>query len=205
MPRVDAVADPVRLAIARWLAGRAPASASDVAAGVGVHPNTARAHLAALDEAGIAERLARSDGRRGRPVVRYRIDPDWMPAGDELLALSELLAGVLGAAEPDAPSMREAAARWGRHGAGAEGEPVERGLVAAAGRLGFRARVGGDRLELRACPCPLVAPDRPELVCGLADGAIDGVLEGTGTVATDHRHDPAARQCSAILAATAGQ
>src|SRR5918994_769466 len=85
----------------RWLAGRAPASASDVAAGVGVHPNTARAHLAALDEAGIAERLARSDGRRGRPVVRYRIDPGWMPAGDELLALSELPAAALAAAEPD--------------------------------------------------------------------------------------------------------
>src|ERR671910_501560 len=106
MPRVDAVADPVRLAIARWLAGRAPASASDVAAGVGVHPNTARAHLAALDEAGIAERLARSDGRRGRPVVRYRIDPDWMPAGAELFAPSGVLPAALPPAQAGRPPMR---------------------------------------------------------------------------------------------------
>src|SRR5215210_7608966 len=66
MARHDVLADPVRLAVARRLA-RGRASASEVARSVGVHLNTARAHLAALAEAGVASREHDPPGGRGRP------------------------------------------------------------------------------------------------------------------------------------------
>jgi predicted ArsR family transcriptional regulator len=69
------------------------------------------------------------------------------------------------------------------------------------GRLGFSAEVRDGAVELSACPCPLVSPLRPELVCRMATAALDGVLAGTGDVrrVAEAAHDPARRRCSARL------
>jgi predicted ArsR family transcriptional regulator len=201
MTRLDAIADPVRLAVARHLAGRSSASASEVAEGVGVHLNTARKHLGGLVDAAVAERVNVSAGRRGRPIVRYRLSEGWAPEGDELLSLSALLAAAVLRLDADPAQLRAAALAWGRRWARAAGsQSVEAQLTAALGRLGFQARVLDGHLVLSACPCPLVAPDRPELVCALADAVIDGVLEGSRLAATERSHDPRSRHCSTTLA-----
>jgi hypothetical protein len=55
-------------------------------------------------------------------------------------------------------------------------------------------------LALTGCPCPLVSPDRPAVVCALVDAAIDGALEGRGLGARSRRHDPESRHCCMALA-----
>jgi len=200
MTRLEAIADPVRLAIARWLAERPGASAGQVAAGVGVHLNTARAHLAGLHEAGVVTRLSDSCGQRGRPLIRYRIAADCAPRGDEFLSLAGVLADSIVEADTGPQKAREAAFRWGKRHCTQGAVGTKERLEGAMARLGFSASVAGGRLALSSCPCPLVCPKRPQLICGLADAVVDGVLDGSGTAAGHHEHDPVTRTCSTSLA-----
>ncbi|HLM31691.1 MAG TPA: helix-turn-helix domain-containing protein [Solirubrobacterales bacterium] len=201
MPRLDALADPFRLAVARYLDSHPDATAAEVAAGVGVHLNTARAHLAALVAAGAVRRITAGGGRPGRPAVRYRLEAGWTPQGDELLSLSSLLASTILRLDADPEELRAVATEWGRGWSLQEGEDsVEARLTDALGRLGFSARVIDGRLSLSGCPCPLVAPEHPALVCALADAVVEGVLEGSRVSAGGSDHDPVRRNCSTPLA-----
>jgi predicted ArsR family transcriptional regulator len=200
MTLIDLLADPSRLTIARQLAAAPGSSAPELARSTGLHLNTVRAHLAALADAGAVEREAESGGLPGRPVVRYRLRRGLEPAGDELLPLSRLLARALVESHPDPEGLRAAGLEWGRGCAAAPGEDsIEERLRAALETLGFNVRVEDGRLTLRGCPCPLVAPSRPGLVCGLADAVIDGALEGSGARARHETHDPAARRCAVAV------
>jgi predicted ArsR family transcriptional regulator len=194
--RLDAIADPVRLAIARLLRRR-PASASEVADEVGIHLNTARSHLRKLVDAGLVERTSQSGQGPGRPVVRYRIKERPGPADDELLGLAQLMAAALGGG---GAAAHERACRWGRDAASGETGSAPSDLTAMLARLGFESSTDGVELRLRACPCPLVSPDRPAQVCALVDAAIDGTLEGRGLATRSRRHDPEARHCCVALA-----
>ena len=75
-------------------------------------------------------------------------------------------------------------------------------LPAALERLGFDARLNGGELVLSACPCTLVSPGNPELICNMAIAVTEGVLAGAGSDlhvgARDH--DPERRRCVAVLA-----
>lgn len=200
MTSFELLADPARLAVARSLAEARDPSAPEIAEATGLHLNTVRAHLQALESAGAVERSSASGGAPGRPVVRYRLRREFVPSGEELLPLSGLLADALLASDPDPAALREAAVEWGRRWS-SEGEgPVEERLVEALERLGFNVELEGRRVTLRDCPCPLVAPKRPGLVCGLADAVADGVLEGSARRARHHAHHPKARRCTATLA-----
>jgi predicted ArsR family transcriptional regulator len=200
MPPLEAIADPVRLAVARYLRRRPEASATEVAGGIGVHLNTARSHLTALVDVGVVERISDSGGRRGRPTVRYRVRDDWAPQGDELLLLSSLLATAIVRLDADPDQLRDVASEWGRRwSAAAGGQSIESRLTGALARLGFAARIIDGRVRLSACPCPLVSPDRPAVVCALADAVVDGVLEGNRLAAGDRSHNPARRRCSTDL------
>ena len=55
---------------------------------------------------------------------------------------------------------------------------------------------------LSSCPCRLVSPDRPELICNLAVAVVDGILAGSGSPlrVTARAHDPQQRRCAAALA-----
>jgi hypothetical protein len=63
------------------------------------------------------------------------------------------------------------------------------------------AKAERNELVLSGCPCPLVAPERPEALCHLARGVVDGVLAGCGSAprVTDSAHDPGRRLCRARL------
>jgi predicted ArsR family transcriptional regulator len=199
---IDAVADPVRARLVRRLAVSAPASLDELAGAAGIHPNTARAHLQAMESEGFVERSAQPAGDRGRPRTTYRLRDGWALPDEGFLAMAELLAAALGATRTDPRVLRRLGVRWGRKAAVADSpEDVHAELVSTLTRLGFDARIDGKRLTLTGCPCPLISPERPALVCKLVDAVVDGILDGSGTKlqAARHEHDPGARSCSALL------
>lgn len=205
MPPLDAIADPVRLRLVRHLSERPGASLPELAEAAGVHLNTARTHASALEDAGVIAREPAAPAGRGRPRVGYRLAAGWSPPTTDFRGLAELLGAVLARAGQDASDLRAVGLEWGRylHGRPGGRDGVERALPSALERLGFDARVEGSTLELSACPCSLVLPDRPELVCELAAAVADGVLAGSGSTLRVGRrdHDPAARRCSMALEA----
>jgi len=199
---LDAVADPVRARLVRRLANGGPASLEELADAAGVHPNTARSHLAALEAQGFLERRRRPTDKPGRPRTIFSLPESWTVPDDGFLAMAELLGAALGASRPDAGALRRLGARWGRKAvAAASPEDASDELLGILARLGFDARIAGNRLLLTGCPCPLISPERPALVCRLVDAVVEGILDGAGSGLTAVRteHDPAARSCSAVL------
>jgi predicted ArsR family transcriptional regulator len=188
----EAVADPTRLRMMRHLAARGAASVVELAQSAGVHANTVRAHAAALERAGVLEREPVIPTGRGRPTLRFRLRDDTPPPGADPHGLATLLATALGRPRgaQALARLRSLAAAWGRDRAGGTPELVE-GLA----RLGFRVRVEGDRVELAACPCPVVAPAHPEAICQLAHGAANGILADAGRRVRVAEHDPQRRRC----------
>lgn len=171
-------------------AAAGPVSVQDVAEQAGLHPNTARFHLDALIDAGLATREPRARHTPGRPSMAYRAIDGEGPAGARryrLLAeiLTSLIAGVL----PQAgDAATEAGREWGRYLTEqpppyrrlAADEAVER-LTATLAELGFGpeavAEGRGYRLLLHQCPFREVAERHQDVVCPLHLGLMQGVLE----------------------------
>ncbi len=198
---IDTIADPTRLQIVRRLS-EGPASLTELADAAGVHLNTARTHVTALEAAGLLVAEQQPAGGRGRPPLRYRLDDDYTLPTTDFRGLAELLAVAVARSGQDPAELRRLGSDWGRYLAGRPGHSeIERTLPAALERLGFQARVEDGELLLTACPCRLVLPDQPELLCGLAMAVAEGVLAGSGTRArlTGVAHDPVARHCKATI------
>lgn len=198
---LEAVGHPVRLRILDRL-GAGPASVTELAEAAAVHENTARAHLAALEEGGLVAAEPRAASGPGRPGVQYRLTAEGDRLDQDFLGLAELLAAVVGRTGASTEELREIGQEWGRYLVGRPGrwDLAER-VPAVLRRLGFEATVEGDQVHLTDCPCPVVSADRPELVCSLASGVLDGVLAAAGHERriADEVHDPAARDCRIIL------
>ena len=200
--------DPVRLSLLERLSGAEPAGVEELAEAAGVHANTVRSHVGALEEHGIVVRDHRSTGGRGRPPVRYRLAEEWQLPATDFRGLAELLAATVAAIEPSQKQLHAIGQEWGRWLAGRPGTGDASELAAAAlSMLGFDAGVDGDRIVLSACPCPLVAPDRPELVCRLAAAVVDGVASASRQrlEVASSAHDPAARRCELTLSQRGGR
>ena len=199
----DAVADPVRLRMVRHIDEHGPASLNELADAAGVHVNTARPHVTALEERGVLasrQRAARGPGRR---VIEYRLTEPLTLSENDFIGIAELLAAALARARLDPEALRAIGADWGRYLSGrpADRDPGEH-LPAILGRLGYRVQASGDEVRVERCLCPLVAPDSPEIVCGLMDGVVEGALAASGGRLTldSAAHDPAARSCCFRLA-----
>lgn len=157
----------------------------DMAAATGLSVATVRHHLAALSEAGLVTATASAGPGRGRPRLRYaatRPAPGEEPADTPFRELAEALAAAVGGG-PGA--SREAGLDWGRRLAGT-GPAAER-VFAAAARMGFAPRdapgpdPGTRRVLLHECPYRELARARPEVVCAVHQGVLDGLLESGGT------------------------
>jgi predicted ArsR family transcriptional regulator len=200
---MDGIWHPVRRAIVER-AAEGPATLPELAQAAGVHLNTARAHVAALEQAGAlqpAEAAPRAG--RGRPPLRYRLADDFTVPTSDFRGLAELLATAVTRGDQTPEELHRVGEDWGRYLAGRPGtQELERVLPAALERLGFDARLDGDRLLLSACPCLLVSPGRPELICDMAVAVTEGVLAGAGSNlhVTARAHNPGRRHCSAVLA-----
>ncbi|MFB6521376.1 helix-turn-helix transcriptional regulator [Streptomyces sp. NPDC056401] len=157
----------------------------DMAAATGLSVATVRHHLTALAGAGLVTATASAGPGRGRPRLRYAAtptDPGEEAADTPFRELAQALAEAVGGG-PGA--SREAGLGWGRRLAGS-GPAAER-VFAAAARMGFAPRDGAEsdhgtrRVLLDACPYRELARSRPEVVCAVHQGVLDGLLESSGT------------------------
>lgn len=201
---IELIADPVRLSVVRCLEERERASLGELAEAADVHPNTLRPHVLELEDAGllVAERRM-LPSRRGRPGIDYRLASGWERSSGHFLRVAELLAAAVGRAGLEADQLRAVGEEWGRYLLGRPGSyDIEAELPRVLGTLGYEANVLGGRLEMARCPCSTVAPDRPELMCLLAEGVVQGALAAAGgeRSAGSFQHDAKLRRCSAKLA-----
>jgi predicted ArsR family transcriptional regulator len=180
-----------------------PATLSEFADAAGIHLNTARHHVSALEKDGTLQSEYAPPVGRGRPPVRYRLADDFTLPTSDFRGLAELLATAVTRGDQTPEELHRVGEDWGRYLAGRPGaQELERVLPAALERLGFDARLEDDRLMLGTCPCMLVSPGRPELICNIAIAVTEGVLAGAGSDlrVTARTHDPERRRCSAVLA-----
>ena len=199
---LDAIADPIRIRIVRHLAASGPASLAELARVADVHANTARAHLSALERASVVLCEPGPRRGRGRPALRFRLRDDAPPPGADLRGLAELLAAAVGRPrERRLAHLRELGSGWGHRvrARAADDREVGHELADGLSRLGFRARLCDDRVELTACPCPLISPDHPQTVCALAHGAAAGILAPAGLKVRAATHEPSRQRCVLLL------
>jgi predicted ArsR family transcriptional regulator len=200
---LELISEPVRLAIVRQLSSTGSAPLSELAERAGVHLNTVRSHMSELEAAGVVERgHAPSDGP-GRPQVRYRLRAGWELPSSDMRGLGELLAALAVSLDPSAEKIEALGRHWGRFLSGRPGGDPVASLPRLLERLGFDAELDGSELRLRSCPCPLISPEHPELICRLAGAAIDGIAEADagGRRVSSSEHDPVCRRCTLHLAA----
>jgi predicted ArsR family transcriptional regulator len=205
---IKAVAHPVRLRVLQHLAGTDAASIPELAEQAGVHENTVRAHVSALEESGLLVSEPRAATGPGRPGVQYRLTPAGGRIDQEFMGMAELLAAVVTRSGVGAEQLHEIGKDWGRYLVGRPGSyPIDERIPDILSGLGFKAAVVDGEVRLNGCPCSLLAPDNPRLICELASGVLDGVLLACGADRTlgEEHHDPQARNCSIELIQVPGR
>src|SRR3954470_6394293 len=199
---LEAVGHPLRLRILQHLSDDRTASVPELAEAAEAHENTVRAHVAVLERAGLIAGEPRPADGPGRPGLQYRLTAPGARLDQDFLGIAELLAAVVGRSGISRGELLAVGREWGRYLAGRPGRYDLRDHVPRIlGGLGFEASVEADRVRLWGCPCPAVAADRPELICELTHGVLDGVLGtvGAGRHTGAGRHDPARRSCEIAL------
>ena len=166
-----------------------PVSIAAVAAELDLHVNTAREHLDRLVSSGLARRTRLAPSGRGRPGWGYTPSPRRSPAAAEYVTLARVLADHVAEHGGDVrQDMATLGRRWGRSLADADhpadhaaDEQPDDMVVRLLGDLGFdpdvSARTPSVRVSLRRCPILEVARQRPEVVCQVHRGIVEGVLE----------------------------
>ena len=116
-----------------------PLGVREVARRIGLHPNTARFHLEALVEAGLAAREAEDRERPGRPRIGYRAAAVGPGGRRRYRLLALMLASLIAGTMPDPAAAAEAGGpRVGRLPRG------KAAPVSAAERRGGRREADGD-------------------------------------------------------------
>ena len=163
---------------------------ADVADRTGLQVNTARFHLDRLVEQGLAERRAERGGVRGRPRILYEARTrDAGPRSYRLLA--EMMAGLVGALDPEGTAAVDAGRAWGRllvagipPAEGAGSEAALQRLDTVLEEVGFRQDReddgAGAELRIHHCPFLEVAGEHPGVVCTLHRGLLEGAVESLG-------------------------
>jgi predicted ArsR family transcriptional regulator len=202
MKALELIGDPVRLRIVRHLSEHERASLPELAEAAGVHVNTARPHVVALEEGELLTSDTRKASGPGRPGVDYMLADGWTLADTNFIGLAELLAVALARLEPDRAALRGIGAEWGRYLLGRPGvhDPEEE-LPRVLESLGFHSRVEDGHVCLIDCPCRMIAPDRHEMVCALAEGVVEGVYAASGEAVEIGRARPqdGTRVCHAAI------
>ncbi len=181
---------------------KTPLSVAEVAEEVGVHVNTARFHLEALVDAGMAERTQQARETRGRPKVLYMgtLPNQTHERAQGYRVLAETLTAAITRGMPEAPKVLYAAGQtWGHLLTDApepgatppdENEIAER-LVAKMDALWFAPEASeepvaadadeADTLVLHNCPFIATSYNSPQAVCSLHLGLVNGTLAELGS------------------------
>lgn len=156
----------------------------------GLHANTVREHLEALERDGLVGRRRAAPAGRGRPAWLYHVTGAG-PGTAEYAGLAAALAAAVrtSSAEP-ARDARVAGTSWGRDLARARGGARTRASAAAARQetvallheLGFEPHADRRSTTVRLTRCPLLeaAHRDPEVVCAVHLGLVSGALEELG-------------------------
>lgn len=177
------------------LASSAPVSIAEVRDSVGGHENSARGHLDALVEAGLAVRTVAAPTGRGRPRYLYAAAPGAQTAiarddvvAEEYHGLVRAFATHLTAyASASIEAALNVGRLWGRALAtdeAADAEPApgvasedraRTDVVDLLCRLGFSPERTDDELvELRTCPLLDLATEHPQVMCNVHAGLVEG-------------------------------
>ena len=171
-----------------------PLDAVEAGAAVGLHPNTARAHLNLLCSAGFVKRRAEDRSTRGRPRVLYEVAATTESVLDGRVAPDDAayreLARLLAYQFSELPDVSSEALRAGRRWAAVldkfalsagpmspqEGIEVLTDLLT---RLGFHPTVDAPAGEIRLERCPFldVARESAAVICGVHLGMLKATLE----------------------------
>ena len=169
--------------------GVTAATVEETATRMRMHPNTARKHLDALVERGLATRELAPALGRGRPPWSYsaadRAEPD--PRVRDYAGLATALAAQISrtSADPEGDALAAGEA-WGRSLVADEpaGSPAHarRRVVALFADLGFDPQTEGRATTVRLRRCPLLDAARanPEVVCPVHLGITRGALAALG-------------------------
>jgi predicted ArsR family transcriptional regulator len=161
----------------------------EVAERVDLHPNTARFHLDALVDAGLAERASEGRDQPGRPRMLYTASAESGQTGRRSYRLlAEILTSYVAAQTPQpAKAAVKAGQAWGRYLA-ERPAPFQRidaavstqQLVRTLEEIGFapEAVTSGRkrRILLHHCPFREVAEEHGEVVCSIHLGVMQGLL-----------------------------
>jgi predicted ArsR family transcriptional regulator len=185
-------------------AADSPLGVREVAERMGLHPNTARFHLEALTEAGLAVRETEDRETPGRPRIGYRAVADGPAGRRRYRLLAEMLTSLIIGTMPDPGIAAEEAGReWGAYLTEQpppyqklSAEEAIRKLTAIMDGLGFSPRAdpgdgGGQyRLCLRQCPFREVAEHHQDVICSLHLGLMRGALDRMRAPVAADRLDP---------------
>src|SRR5690349_19868408 len=190
---IGTLAEPVRRRLYEYVVAQPDAVSREQAAeGIDVPLHTAKFHLDRLVEEGLlAPDYRRLTGRSGpgsgRPAKLYR-----RAAREVAVSLPERRYDLVGAIL--AEGVERSQSSRGTVGDAVKAVAAERGRAAGAGattggaeadragdalaRHGFEPRRDGDDLLLVNCPFDALAREHTELVCGLNEAFVAGLLDG---------------------------
>ena len=195
-----------------------PLGVREVAQQMGLHSNTARFHLEALAEAGLAVRETEDRETPGRPRIGYRAVADGPGGRRRYRLLAEMLTSLIAGTMPEPGKAAEEAGReWGAYLA-EQPPPYQRltadqavaKLTAIMEELGFSPQAEADadggqyRLCLRRCPFREVAQHHQDVICELHLGLMRGALARMRAPVSADRLDPFVEPSLCVASLTAG-
>jgi len=166
-----------------------PLSAAEVADVSGLHLNTARFHLDALVDDGLAERTAEPRAVPGRPRILYSAQGP-LPGPRSYALLAEMLTGLVASLKDSEAAAVEAGRAWGQHlvERAAPSEKIDAAegvarLHRVLDAIGFQPETGPGKtkkdteMRLHHCPFREVAQRHTDVVCTLHLGLMQGALD----------------------------
>src|SRR4051794_22360369 len=185
LERLEALAEPTRRRLYAYVAGRVDAVGRDEAAeGLGLPRHAVKFHLDRLVESGLlVAEYRRLSGRTGpgagRPAKLYRRAPGEVGLSvppRRYAVVAEVLAEAVERATArgeELPGALPRAARSAGERLAGEG-PAD--VLDALTALGYEPRAAAARVELANCPYQALAARHTDLVCGVNETLVDGLL-----------------------------
>lgn len=189
--------------------------ASQIAAEVGLHPNTVRSHLRVLADARLVSASTEERNRRGRPRLVYEATAEPPEVGESAgyRLLAEILASHLaGAGQGSTEQAERAGEAWGRYlvdrkapNTSSSAEEDIQAVVRLLEEFGFEPSLeagdDGHTLLMQHCPFGEVADSYRKIVCSVHLGLMQGALAELGAHVEADRLTPFVRPgvCAAHL------
>ncbi len=167
----------------------------------GLHENTLRGHLEALERDRLVTRTRSEPRGRGRPAWLWSAT---QAVDTEYAGLASTLARTLRRTSSDPTrDARAAGEDWGRDLAREQAPTPDRQardrVVDLLAATGFGPEDDGTRIRLTRCPLLEAAKEHPEIVCSVHTGLIDGALAEYGAAGTRAELVPFAEPGACLL------